>query len=91
MKQGNVAADQLRSVIERIERLTEEKEALAADIREIYAESKAHGFDITAIRQVIKLRKMDASKRDEQEAILDTYKRALGMQLSLDLDDEETA
>jgi uncharacterized protein (UPF0335 family) len=76
---GGVAVDQLRSVIERIERLEEEKAALAADIREIFAEAKGNGFDSKALRQIIKLRKMEANERYEQEAILDTYLRALGM------------
>ncbi|WP_088257026.1 DUF2312 domain-containing protein [Fimbriiglobus ruber] len=84
------SADQLRSVIERIEKLTEDKEAIAADIRDVYAESKGHGFDSKAIRQIIKLRKLDASERDEQESILDTYLRALGMAPELE-DDEEAA
>lgn len=76
---STVAAAQLRSVIDRIERLEEEKAALAADIRDVLAEARGNGFDVPAIRQVLKLRKMDASERDEQEAVLDTYLRALGM------------
>lgn len=76
---GNVAGDQLRSIIERIERLEEEKAGLAADVREIFAEAKANGFDNKALRQIIKLRKMEANERYEQEAIVDTYMRALGM------------
>ena len=74
---GGVAADRLRSFIERIERLEEEKAALAADIREIYSEAKGTGFDVKIIRQVVRLRKMDQSDRREQEEILDLYKRAL--------------
>ncbi|NQU57375.1 MAG: DUF2312 domain-containing protein [Rhodospirillales bacterium] len=74
---GGVAADRLRSFIERIERLEEEKSALAADIREIYSEAKGTGFDVKIIRQVVRLRKMDQSDRREQEEILDLYKRAL--------------
>ncbi|MBC8267277.1 MAG: DUF2312 domain-containing protein [Rhodospirillaceae bacterium] len=74
---GGVAADRLRSFIERIERLEEEKAALAADIREIYSEAKGTGFDVKVIRQVVRLRKMDQSDRREQEEILDLYKRAL--------------
>lgn len=74
---GGVAADRLRSFVERIERLEEEKAALAADIREIYSEAKGTGFDIKIIRQVVRLRKMDQSDRREQEQILDLYKRAL--------------
>ena len=79
-----IAADQLKSYIERIERLEEEKAAIATDIREVYAEAKANGFDSKAMRQVIKLRKLDANERDEQEYMLDTYKQALGMIPTLD-------
>ena len=74
---GGVAADRLRSFIERIERLEEEKAALAADIKEIYSEAKGTGFDIKVIRMIVRLRKMDKSDRQEQEQILDLYKRAL--------------
>ena len=76
---GGVSAGQLKSVIERIERLEEEKAALAADIRDIYAEAKANGFDPKVLRQVIKIRKMDKADRDEQEMLLDTYLHALDM------------
>jgi uncharacterized protein (UPF0335 family) len=75
---GGVAADRLRSFIERIERLEEEKKALAEDIREVYSEAKGAGFDIKVMRQLIKLRKMDNDDRSEMEAILDVYERALG-------------
>lgn len=74
---GGVAADRLRSFVERIERLEEEKAALAADIKEVYSEAKGTGFDIKVLRQVVRLRKMDQSDRREQEEILDLYKRAL--------------
>jgi uncharacterized protein (UPF0335 family) len=74
---GGVSADQLRSFIERIERLEDEKATLAADIREIYSEAKGTGFDVKIIRQVVRLRKMDQSDRREQEEVLDLYKRAL--------------
>jgi len=77
--QGGVAADRLRSLIERIERLEEEKAALAADVREIYSEAKADGFDTKVMRQIVRLRKMDSGDRAEQEAILDLYKSALGL------------
>jgi uncharacterized protein (UPF0335 family) len=77
---GGIAADRLRSFIERIERLEEEKAALAADIKEIYSEAKGTGFDIKVIRQVVRLRKMDQSDRREQEEILDLYKRALDIE-----------
>ena len=74
---GGVAADRLRSFVERIERLEEEKAALAADIKEIYSEAKGNGFDAKVIRMIVSLRKMDQSDRQEQEQILDLYKRAL--------------
>jgi len=76
---GGIAADRLRSFVERIERLEEEKAALAADIREVYSEAKGTGYDVKILRQIIRLRKMDVSDRQEQEEILDVYKRALGM------------
>lgn len=76
---GGIAADRLRSFVERIERLEEEKAALAADIREVYSEAKGTGYDVKILRQIIRLRKMDVSDRQEQEEILDIYKRALGM------------
>lgn len=78
-KVGGVAVDQLRSIVERIERLEEEKSGIAGDIRDVFAEAKGNGFDIKAIRQIIKLRKLEESERDEQELVLDTYRRALGM------------
>ena len=74
---GGIAADRLRSLIERIERLEEEKKAISGDIRDIYAEAKSDGFDVKIMRAVIKLRKMNAADRDEQEFLLDTYKKAL--------------
>jgi uncharacterized protein (UPF0335 family) len=73
------AKDQLKSIIERIERLEEEKAALSEDIREVYSEAKGNGFDTKIIRQVVKLRKLDRADRQEQEAILDLYLSALGM------------
>ncbi len=77
---GGIAADRLRTIIERIERLEEEKAALAEDIKEVYSEAKGTGFDIKVIRQVVRLRKMDQSDRQEQEAILELYKRALDIE-----------
>ncbi len=71
--------DRLRLLIERIERLEEEKKGIADDIRDVYAEAKAVGYDPKIMRQVVRLRKMDANDRSEQEMILDTYKNALGM------------
>lgn len=74
-----IAADRLRSLVERIERLEEEKQALAGDIRDVYAEAKANGFDTKTLRQVVRLRKQDAHERQEQDALLDLYLNALGM------------
>jgi uncharacterized protein (UPF0335 family) len=73
------AKDQLKAFVERIERLEEEKKAIADDIRDVYAESKANGFDIKALRSVVRLRKQDVNERNEQQAILETYMHALGM------------
>ena len=75
---GGVAADRLRSFVERIERLEEEKQTLAADIREVYGEAKGTGFDVKVLRQIIRLRKMDDGDRSEMEEILSVYRRALG-------------
>jgi len=77
--EDSVAQDQLRAFIERIERMEEEKAAIAADIKEIYAEAKGNGFDTKIIRQIIRIRKQDANERMEQEALLDLYMSALGM------------
>lgn len=74
---GGVAKDRLKSFVERIERLEEEKQALAADIREVYSEAKGAGFDVRVMRQLIRLRKMDGDDRSQMEAILDVYERAL--------------
>ncbi len=76
---GGVAGAQLKSFIERIERLEEEKAALAADIREVYAEARGTGFEPKAMRQIVRLRKMDQDDRQEQESLLEIYKSALGM------------
>ena len=76
---GGIAAERLKSFIERIERLDEEKRALAEDIKEVYSEAKGAGFDVKTMRQLIRIRRLDEDDRDEQEALLDTYKRALGM------------
>ncbi|HTS91560.1 MAG TPA: DUF2312 domain-containing protein [Stellaceae bacterium] len=76
---GGIAAERLKSFIERIERLEEEKRALAEDIKEVYSEAKGTGFDVKTMRQLIRIRRLDEDDRDEQEALLDTYKRALGM------------
>ena len=76
---GGVAGARLKSLIERIERLEEEKRALGEDIKEVYAEAKGTGFEPKIMRQIIKIRKMDQDEHDEQESLLDVYKRALGM------------
>jgi uncharacterized protein (UPF0335 family) len=80
MSKTGFAKDQLRSFIERIERLEEERAALSADIKEVYSEAKGTGFDTKAMRAVIRLRKLDTADRQEQEAILDLYLSALGME-----------
>lgn len=77
--EGSIAADELRLLIERVERLEEEKKAMADDIRDVYAEAKARGYDGKAMRAIVRLRKMETSARQEAEAILETYKNALGM------------
>lgn len=76
---GGIQGDRLKSFIERIERLEEEKAALASDIKDVFAEAKGSGFDTKIMRQILKLRKMDSADVDEQETLLDLYKRALGM------------
>ena len=76
---GGIAADRLKSFIERIERLEEERAGITADIREVYSEAKGAGFDTKIMRQVVRLRKMDDHDRQEQEMVLDTYLHALGM------------
>jgi uncharacterized protein (UPF0335 family) len=77
---GGVAALQLKSVVERIERLEEEKAGLSADIKDIYAEAKSQGFDVKILRQIIRLRKKEKQERQEEEELLDLYKAALGME-----------
>src|SRR5262245_40828284 len=73
------AKDQLKAFVERIERLEEEKKAIADDVRDVYAEAKANGYDVKALRTVLRMRKQDVNERKEQEAILETYLHALGM------------
>jgi uncharacterized protein (UPF0335 family) len=79
VKTGGVAADRLRSIVERIERLEEERKALASDIKDIFSEAKSAGFDIKVLRQLIRIRKQEAAEVEEQETLLDVYRRALGM------------
>ncbi len=73
------AKDQLKAIVERVERLEEEKKAIADDIRDVYAEAKGNGYDVKSLRVVVRLRKQDVNERKEQEAILETYLHALGM------------
>jgi uncharacterized protein (UPF0335 family) len=75
-----VAAGQLRAFIERVERLEEEKQTIADDIKEVFAEAKGTGFDVKAMREIIRLRRKDQNERQEEESILDLYKAALGME-----------
>lgn len=83
MREGHnsepVAADRLRSLVERIERLEEERKALGSDIKDIYAEAKSAGFDVKVIRQLIRIRTKEPAEVEEQETLLDVYRRALGM------------
>ena len=79
MAKSGFAAGQLKSLIERIERLEEEKAALTADIREVYSEAKGVGFDTKVMRQVVRMRRLDRAERQELEAVLDLYMSALGM------------
>ena len=77
---GGIASEHLRSYIDRIERLEEEKAGLTADIRDIYAEAKGNGFDAKTMRRIVSLRKLDQGERNEQDALLDLYRRALDME-----------
>ena len=79
MADGTVAADQLRLFIERIERLEEEKKGIADDIRDVYSEAKANGYDTKTMRKVVGLRKLETHTRQEMDALLDTYRAALGL------------
>ena len=78
-KTGGIAADRLRSSVDRIERLEEERKALGGDIRDIYAEAKSAGFDVKVLRQLIRVRRQEPADVEEQETMLDVYRRALGM------------
>lgn len=75
----NLAADRLRSIVERVERLAEEKKALSDDIKDIFSEAKSAGFDVPAVREIIRKRKKDRAALEEHEMLVDTYSRALGM------------
>ncbi|MCL1515193.1 hypothetical protein CPA54_04445 [Parasaccharibacter sp. TMW2.1890] len=76
---GGIAADRLRSIIDRVERLEDERKALGADIRDVFTEAKSAGFDVKAIKQIIKLRKQEPAEVEEQETLVETYRRALGL------------
>lgn len=82
---GTFAADQLKSIVERIERMEEEKKTISDDIKDIYAEAKGQGFDVATLREIIRLRKRDPAERTEAEMMLDLYKHALGMLADLPL------
>jgi uncharacterized protein (UPF0335 family) len=79
MAEGNIAADELRLLIERIERLEEEKKAMTDDVKDVYGEAKARGYDTKTIRAIVRLRKMENNDRQEAEALLELYKQALGL------------
>lgn len=79
MQNSPIARDQLRSIVERVERLEEEKKTITEDIKEVYGEAKGNGFDVKTLRQIVKLRKQDSEQRSEEEAMLDLYMEALGM------------
>lgn len=76
---GGIAADRLRSIVDRVERLEEERKGLGSDIRDIFLEAKSAGFDIKVLRQLIRIRKQEPADVEEQETLMDLYKRALGM------------
>ncbi|MGQ0661523.1 DUF2312 domain-containing protein [Sphingosinicella sp.] len=79
MAEGSVAADELRLLVERIERLEEEKKGIADDVRDVYAEAKARGYDTKTMRAIVRLRKMETHQRQEMDALLETYRAALGL------------
>ena len=83
---GGLSAEHLRQFVDRLERLEEEKKNIAEDLKEVFAEAKSAGFDVKTIRQILKIRKIEANELEEQEYLLDTYKRALGMLPELDED-----
>ena len=90
MNTGAIEADRLKSYIERIERLEEEKKNIAEDVKEVFNEAKMHGYDTKIMRECIKLRKMEASDLEEKEFLLETYRRALGMLPQIDTDEDES-
>ena len=88
---SSVSRDHLRSFVERIERLEEEKKSISDDIRDVYAEAKANGYDAKTLRKVVSLRKLDSMEREEQEALLDLYMNALGMNAPTDDSDDSSS
>jgi uncharacterized protein (UPF0335 family) len=90
-KTGGVESTKLRSFIDRIERLEEDKAGVASDIKDVFAEAKSNGFDVKAMRAILRLRKMKANERSEAEYMLDLYKRALGMDEGYDADEADAA
>lgn len=76
---ARLAKDQIKSIVERIERLEEDKKTISDDIRDVYVESKSQGYDVKALRTIVRMRKQDANERQEQEALLESYMHALGM------------
>lgn len=88
---GGIAVDQLRSIVERIERMQEEAAGIASDIRDIFAESKGNGYCPKTLRKIIRLRAMDAAERDEAEHLLDTYSQALGLKPQMDMFERDEA
>ncbi len=76
---GGIAGERLRTIVERIERLEEERKALAGDIKDIYVEAKSAGFDVKVLRQLIRIRRQEPAEVEEQETLLDVYRRAIGM------------
>ena len=87
-KFGGINSDQVRSIVERIEKLEEEKSAIGADIKDVYAEAKGNGHDVKALREIVKLRKLHANEREERQMVLDTYLRALGMLPEFEVEEE---
>ena len=79
MDEGNVAADQLRLYVERVERLEEEKKGISDDIKDVYLEAKSQGYDTKTLRAIVRLRKMEKNARDEADALLETYRAAIGL------------
>jgi uncharacterized protein (UPF0335 family) len=91
LQTGGVETPKLKSYIERIERLEEDKAGIASDVRDVFAEAKSNGFDVKAMRSILKLRKMKSNERTEAEYMLELYKRALGMDSALDEDEADAA